>query len=90
MLDLAKGAAGKTCKLTLGKPLACAPMIVTSPGCGFGLSRGIYCLTANRTVSSCANAKARTYSLIYCPSTTCSLTLKYCGDMLAAGVGIHL
>lgn len=31
--------------LTLGNPFACAATIVTSPGCGFGLSSGIYCFT---------------------------------------------
>lgn len=62
--------------LTFGNPLACAPMIVTSPGCGFGLSSGMYCFTARESVSSCSLAVAAGYSRIYWLGRTCSTTRK--------------
>lgn len=49
---------------TLGKPFACPPMIVTSPGFGFGLLSGIYCLTTNFGTSSSPFAVAVAYSLV--------------------------
>lgn len=61
---------------TLGKPLACAAMMVTSPRCGLGLSRGIYCFTAKWRVSSCSFAVAPGYSLICWHGTTCSTMRK--------------
>ena len=32
---------------TLGNALACAAMMVMSPGCGLGLFNGVYCLIAS-------------------------------------------
>jgi hypothetical protein len=49
---------------------------VTSPGCGLGLSKGIYCLMAKCNSSSCLKAVARAYSRICWQGRTCSLMWK--------------
>lgn len=49
---------------TLGKPFAWAARIVISPGCGLGLSNGIYCFTARCKGSSWSLAVAPGYSLM--------------------------
>lgn len=49
---------------SLGRPFACAAMIVMSPNCGLELSRGMYCLTSSFKTSSEKFAVESGYSLI--------------------------
>lgn len=57
--------------LTFGKPLACAPMMVRSPGCGSGLSSGVYCLMAKCRTSSWVSAVALANSRICAQGKVC-------------------
>jgi hypothetical protein len=61
---------------TFGKPLACPPIIVTSPGFGAWLSSGTYCLIASLSSSSWPSAVAPGYSRICDVVSVCSCTLK--------------
>ncbi len=62
-------------------------MMVTSPGCGFGLFLGMYCFTAKRSLSSWLLAVARAYSRMCWASTMCSLTVKCREDMARSWAG---
>lgn len=56
--------------------------MVTSPGCGLGLSRGIYCFTARFKVSSWLLAVAPGYSRMCWLGTACSTMRNGEDDML--------
>src|ERR1700733_2340004 len=64
-------------------------MIVISPGLGFGLSSGIYCLTARCKTSSCSLAVAWAYSRICWHGTRCS-TIRNLKDISMAGLRIKV
>jgi len=69
---------------SFGKPHACAPIMVISPGWGVGLSIGMYCFTARWRISSCSWSVALGYSRICWVGTLCSTILKRVADILAA------
>jgi hypothetical protein len=67
---------------TFGNPLACAAMIVRSPGFGFVFDSGVYCLTESCNTSSCVVDVARGKLRIWEASIICWSMRKYSEDIL--------
>lgn len=74
---------------TLGKPLACAPMIVTV-FFALKLRLGVYCFTARWRTSSSPSTVARGYSRTWHVGILCSVTAKCCSAIAIAFNGLYI